>query len=243
VPGLDDMLRGGIPAGSATLVLGTPGAGKTLTGLHFLVEGARRGEPGLVATFHEAPAELAAKGAGVGLALAPLLEGGLIRVLWQPGAEQSADAWARELLAQVAEHRPRRIFLESLVELERLLHGTPERLAPFLGALLGRLRAAGATVLLSAEIGSVVGQEVRMPALSAAIDNAVLLRYVELRSHLHRLLSIIKIRDSDYDTAIREFRISSRGLEVAATFESAEAILTGAARTLVPPGRGDATGP
>ena len=82
-----------------------------------------------------------------------------------------------------------------------------------------------------------------MPTLSAAIDNAVLLRYVELRSHLHRLLSIIKIRDSDYDTAIREFRISDRGLEVAATFESAEAVLTGAARALVPPGRGDVAGP
>ena len=41
--------------------------------------------------------------------------------------------------------------------------------------------------------------------------------------------------ESRYDTSIREFRITDAGLEVASTFESAEAILTGHGRTL-PPG-------
>ena len=99
------------------------------------------------------------------------------------------------------------------------------------------------TTLLSAEVSTVDGQEVRVPALSAAVDNAVLLGYVELRSHVHRLLSIIKVRDSDYDASIREFVISGRGLEVAATFESAEALLTGAARVLPWSGRGGALEP
>ena len=58
-----------------------------------------------------------------------------------------------------------------------------------------------------------------------------LLRQVELRSQLFRLLSILKVRSSDYDSAIREFQISRRGIEVAATFESADDILTGVART------------
>jgi circadian clock protein KaiC len=236
VVGLDEMLRGGLPAGSTTLVLGTPGAGKTLAGLHFLVAGARRGEPGLVATFHEPPDALATKGAGVGLELGAHLESGLLRVLWQPAAEQSLDAWAHELLRLVDQHRPCRVVLESLVELERLVRHAPERLAPFLTALVGRLTAAGATTLVTAEIGTVIGQEVRVPTLSAAVDNALLLRYVELRSQLHRLVSIIKVRESDYDTAIREFRITAAGLDVAATFESAEAVLTGAARLIGPAG-------
>jgi circadian clock protein KaiC len=243
VAGFDDMLRGGVPVGSTTLVLGSPGAGKTLSGLHFVVEGARRGEPGLVATFQESPPELVAKAAGVGLDLGRHVDAGLVRILWQPAAEQLPDAWARGLLALVAEHRPRRLSLESLAELERLLHFAPERLAPFLTALVRRLSAAGVTTLLSAEVGTVVGQEVRVPTLSAAVDNAVLLRYVELRSHLHRLLSIIKVRDSAFDASIREFVISGRGLEVAATFESAEAVLTGAARALPSSGRGGAVEP
>jgi circadian clock protein KaiC len=242
VGGLDDMLRGGLPAVSTTLILGTSGAGKTLSGLHFLIQGAQQGEPGLIATFQETADELVAKAAGVGLDLATHLESGLLRVLRQASVELEADAWAHELLESVAQHRPRRIVVESLVELERLLSRAPERVAPFLTALGRRLKTAGATTLVSAEIGVVVGQELRIPTLSAAVDNALLLRYVELRSQLHRLLSIIKVRDSDYDTAIREFRITSDGLTVAATFDSAETILTGAARLHGQPSRGDADG-
>jgi circadian clock protein KaiC len=57
------------------------------------------------------------------------------------------------------------------------------------------------------------------------------LRYVELRSRLYRLISIMKMRESRYDTSIREFSITDEGLEVASSFESAEQILSGLART------------
>jgi circadian clock protein KaiC len=40
----------------------------------------------------------------------------------------------------------------------------------------------------------------------------------------------MKMRESGYDPAIREFRITDNGIEVASTFTSAEAILTGIAR-------------
>ena len=46
-PGLDEMLGGGLPRGSATVVQGGTGTGKTLLGLQFLLEGARNGEPGI----------------------------------------------------------------------------------------------------------------------------------------------------------------------------------------------------
>lgn len=60
-------------------------------------------------------------------------------------------------------------------------------------------------------------------------DNILFLRYVELQSQLYRLISLLKVRGSDYDSAIREFRISSKGIEVASTFASVQAILTGIA--------------
>jgi circadian clock protein KaiC len=41
---------------------------------------------------------------------------------------------------------------------------------------------------------------------------------------------VIKVRDSDYDTSLREYRITSRGIELADTFQSAESILTGDAK-------------
>jgi circadian clock protein KaiC len=46
---LDSMLGGGLMPLSTTIVMGTPGAGKTILGLHFLMEGAARGERSLFA--------------------------------------------------------------------------------------------------------------------------------------------------------------------------------------------------
>jgi circadian clock protein KaiC len=76
------------------------------------------------------------------------------------------------------------------------------------------------------------------PELANVVETVILLRYVELGSQLHRLISIMKIRESRYDTSLREFRITDGGLEVAASFESAEAILTGHARRSAPAANG-----
>ena len=60
VEGLDDILGGGVTANRLYLVEGTPGTGKTTFSLQFLLEGARRGEPGLYVTLSETEGELRA---------------------------------------------------------------------------------------------------------------------------------------------------------------------------------------
>ena len=58
VPGLDDMLGGGLPAGYSLLVVGPSGSGKTILATEFLAEGVRRGEPGVIAAFEKSPSQL-----------------------------------------------------------------------------------------------------------------------------------------------------------------------------------------
>jgi circadian clock protein KaiC len=60
VPGLDLALGGGLPRGRTTLVLGSPGAGKTILALQALAQGARNGEPGVFLTFEESPSDILA---------------------------------------------------------------------------------------------------------------------------------------------------------------------------------------
>ena len=45
MPGIDDILRGGLPPDCLYMIAGTPGSGKTTLGMQFLLEGVRRGEP------------------------------------------------------------------------------------------------------------------------------------------------------------------------------------------------------
>ena len=235
VPGLDTMLGGGLLPFSSTLVMGTPGSGKTLLGLSFLMEGASRGERGVLAGFHETPPDLIATAAGIGLDLQGAIEAGLIRVLWDPPLELSADAWAWRLLDIVGEHRPQRAFLDALSDIQSFIV-SPRRIATYTAALTNELRGRGVTSLIAAEIDAPGDDElvVPVPAASATMDNAILLRHVELRSSLHRLVSVLKARQRGTDPAIREFVITDQGIVVSGQFPAASGLLTG---------RADAAGP
>ena len=68
---------------------------------------------------------------------------------------------------------------------------------------------------------------VPIPAVSATMDNGVLLRTVELHSRLRRLVSVIKARQSAVDPAIREFTVGGGGIVVGEPFAGAARLLTG----------------
>ena len=121
-------------------------------------------------------------------------------------------------------HQITRVFLDG-IEGFRGAAVHPERFTFFVAALTSHLRKLGATTVFSEEI-DLYGAEIRHAlGVSAFIENVILLRYGELRSQLYRLISIIKLRESSYDSAIHELSISSHGLEVTASSKSAENIL------------------
>ena len=243
---LDDMLRGGLVEGSSTALMGAPGAGKTVLGMQFLHEGARRGEASLYFGMFEPAPRFIAKAEGIGLALGRHVKSGTLEVIAQPSLEQSIDGLAEQLMESIARRQVKRLFIDG-VDGFRAATAFPDRLTRFFAALVRELRRLGVTTLLSEEIDLFAPRiEASHRDISAIFDNVLLLRHVELRSQLYRLFSILKVRDSDYDSAMREFRITSKGLVLAESFDSAEAILSGYARTVTeapldisaPPARG-----
>lgn len=228
---LDQMLRGGLVSYSSTLLFGSPGSGKTLLGLHFLHDGAVRGERGLHISFSETAARLVAKGRMVGLDIGPDVSAGLTRLEMRAATETLPDQLASDILTLVREHGAKRVFIDGMEPLSQqpLDEGRRQR---FLTALLGQLLSCRATVVATQQTNTMFGGDLHPPVrdVEAIVDNVIFLRYFELRSQLYRMLSVLKTRESDCDHALREFSISSDGLDVAATFQSAEAILTGQPR-------------
>ena len=137
------------------------------------------------------------------------------------------------LLAAVQRHGTQRLFIDSLSGfLDTAVY--PDRVTRLFVALTNALRAQGVTLVFALETPQLFGGGSEGPSsgVSSRVDNILFLRYVELYSQLYRLISIVKIRESGYDSTIREFKVTPQGLDVASTFASAEAILTGIARPL-----------
>src|SRR5688572_11806722 len=79
IQGFDEITRGGLPRGRATLVCGGPGSGKTNFGLEFVIRGATQfNEPGVIITFEETPEELAQNIASLGFDLNRLMRDGKV---------------------------------------------------------------------------------------------------------------------------------------------------------------------
>ena len=230
VPELDMMLGGGILPHSSTAVIGTPGAGKTILGLSFLYEGATKGERGLFVGFHETAEELVSTAEGIGRDLRPFVDNGSVRVLWTPPLELSADSWAWQVLAAVEEQRPRRIFIDALTDVQRVMV-SPDRMSTFLAALVNELRARAATTVIANEIDAFTDDNltVPIPAASATMDNGILLRHVEIDGHLRRLVSVLKVRQAASDPAIREMEITEGGIVISQPFRAVSGLLAGRA--------------
>lgn len=229
IPGLDAMLAGGLQESSATLILGTPGAGKTLLGLHFLAEGARKGERGLIASFNETQSALASTADRAGMELGQHFDSGRVRVAWRAPLELAPDEWAWQILAVVEEHRSRRLVIDAFSDLVSLF-AIPERKSVFAPALANQLRDRGVTTLFLLELDALVGPVLTIPVqnLSATMDNGILLRTVEVGSSLRRMVSVVKERQTGFDPTIREIVIGPHGIEVKDPFD-ANALLTGSA--------------
>jgi circadian clock protein KaiC len=158
-------------------------------------------------------------------------------ILWQAQGENAQDGLAHRLLDAVARRGVRRLFIDGLGGfIEASVE--PERIGRFFAVLVNELRARGVTVLYTMETRDVFGPGVEVPVLgiSSIVESLIAMRYVEHRSRSRRLLSVVKVRDSGFDPALREFVIKDgSGISIAGTFEGAEELLSGFARDRRPP--------
>jgi circadian clock protein KaiC len=228
---LDVMLGGGLPASSTTMVMGPSGTGKTTLGLQFLAK-CSEAEPGLLFGFYETPPRLNAKIGAICPSLAPLIASGAVEVLWQPPMDDLLDAYGERVLRAVHRRKVRRLFIDGLGAFKQAAGSEPGRIGNFLTALMNEMRVLGVTTLYTLEVPDLMGPAIRSPIgdLSSLAENLLMLRFVELRSRLYRLISILKVRDSQFDPSLHEYATSGQGLVIDATSDSAERIMTGYAR-------------
>lgn len=238
LPALDAMLAGGIPRTTCTLLAGSLGTGKTLLSIYFALAGVRAGEQVVFLGFRESREQLlqAAEPFEIGPEVARALEpGGGLTFLEVPPIKVNADILADRLLNDIERTGAQRLVIDSIAELERaiLRSADPQRLEDYLAALLRALRTHQVTALLLKESDKALAAtlDFSSDALSVLAENVLLLQQMPFQGQLHRILSVLKLRFSDHDSRLREFRITAPiGLEVLQDNQSARGVLGGITR-------------
>jgi circadian clock protein KaiC len=214
IAGWDRLTNGGVGKGSTTALLGNPGVGKTLMGLHFIYEGLQRGEHCLIVGFYESPPRLLEKARSIGIDLRTYFDSGALQIVWHPPLEVLVDSLAQSVLRNVAQRSVSRVLIDGIDGLrEIVMHEGRSR--SFLAALVNELRVRNATTFFTQEL-PYFGQTSTQnePSASMLFENIILMRYVEINGINRRQIGVLKLRENSYDAANHILLISDKGMSI-----------------------------
>jgi circadian clock protein KaiC len=220
VPGLDGILGGGLTPHRIYLIEGEPGAGKTTTGLQFLLEGVRRGENVVYITLAESREELSAVAASHGWDIGAIhvhevlpgedLLATADRPMFHASEVEMADT-LRTILQVVEDRKPTRVVLDSLSELQ-LLADTPLRYRRQVLALKQFFSHRRCTVLLLDDRTASAAGDLQVRSIAHGVIQ--LDHTVKDYGSERRRLRIVKHRGRDVVGGLHDYNLERGGMVV-----------------------------
>jgi circadian clock protein KaiC len=208
---VDEMLDDGYIGGTSTICAGPTGTGKTLLGMHFILEGTQHGERGLIATLQENPSQLERIVKGFGWTL----DDERIEVLYRSPVDVYIDEWVYDVLRAVERSNARRVVIDSLTDLA-FVTGDEQRFREYIYSLIQRLSRRGVSLFMTSELPDLFGVAGVTPAGAPSLcDNVILLRYANDEQKIRRTITVLKTRASGHQSDVREYSIDGHGIVVA----------------------------
>jgi circadian clock protein KaiC len=223
VPGLDEMLGGGLPRGYSLLVAGPSGSGKSVLAASFLAEGARHGEAGVLVAFEQRPNRVRNR------VLIDLIADGRVTLLDSQAPDLSIDEIVYLLVAEIRRHQARRVVIDSLSGFELALAPTfRDDFRESLLRLVTALSNTGVSVLMTSELEDRYTDLRFSPYGTAFLTDAIIVqRYIEVESRLRRVTAVVKVRASAHSDDLREYTIDATGIHVGQKLPEQEGLLGG----------------
>ncbi len=229
VPGMDEMIGGGVIAGDAVMLTGPAGSGKSTVATQFMVAGLAHGETGVIAVFEEYPEEYLARANARNPEVGKMLKAGKLELIYLRPLDLSVDEALAAILEAVERLKAKRVVIDSLSGFEVALAPTfREDFRESLYRLVGTLTATGVTVFMTAEVSEAFS-EARFTSenVSFITDEIIVQRYVEIRGELRRVMAVIKMRGSDHTHEFRSYEVTAKGVVVGDPLTEYDGIITG----------------
>jgi len=229
VPAMDAMLGGqGFFRGSSVLLSGTAGVGKTSLSCHAVDACCRRGERCLYFAFEESEAQLLRNMRSIGLDLEPWVKKGLLRFQVARPTMNGLEFHLTSIYKQVETFRPRLVIVDPITSF--LSSGTDAEASSMMIRLVDYLKSRQITALLTNLNHAGSALEQTNVSISSLIDTWLLLQDLELNGERNRGLYILKSRGMAHSNQIREFLLTSKGIQLTEVYLGPEGVLTGSAR-------------
>ena len=223
---LDEMCGGGFFRDSVILVSGATGTGKTLLVTEFIAGGFEAGERCLLFAFEESRDQLFRNAAAWGMDFDSMEKEERLRVVNRYPHAMAMEDHLVEMMQIIDEFKPNRVAVDSLSALERT--ASLRSFREFIITLTSQLKRDEIAGLFTSTTPSLLGGgSVTEKHISTLTDSIILLRYVESFGRMRRSMTVLKMRGSEHDTAIREYTIDHEGMHIGEPFRDVSGILSG----------------
>ena len=222
---LDTMLDGdGYYRGGSMLITGTPGSGKTTLAASFMRAGCERGERALLFAFEESPEQLMRNQRSVGIDLREHVDSGLLRIRSTRPAAHGLEAHLASIVHDLDAFDPQLVVIDPLSAFGTVGPDREAMLTRLVDLLKSRTITAVCTCLTTSP------EDVSSLGISSVIDAWLNLASLEVNGERNRSLTIIKARGTGHSNQVREFVMSSAGIELIDVYTGGAEIVMGSAR-------------
>ena len=229
VPALDQMFGGrGYYRGSSILLSGTAGTGKTSLTAHFVNAACARGERCAFFSFEESLTQIVRNMRSIGIDLQQWIDKGLLYVAAARPTMFGLEMHLVKIHQLVEEFRPSIVVVDPVTGL--LQSGSASETRSMLLRLVDFLKERQITALMTTLNASTDALERTEVDISSLVDAWLLLRDIESGGERNRGLYILKARGLAHSNQIREFLLTSHGVELRDVYLGDAGLLTGSAR-------------
>jgi circadian clock protein KaiC len=213
VPGLDNLLQGGLPRGVSLAVAGSSGTGKTVLGLQFLAKGAMDyGEKGIFLSMEETPSQLIANSLRFNWDLRSLQEQDMVKIIYKPLSSMEIDETIIWLGEKVKSLGARRLVIDSIygffsrIDNAAVLHEKFYCLVTYLNSL-------NCTNFLISPAWELADSG-KVEVIHSVVQGTILLKSILLKNRRVRQLEIYKMRGVNHAMGNHLLEINNSGVQV-----------------------------
>lgn len=224
---LDAMMEGkGYYKGSSVLITGQAGTGKSSFGAEFAKDACQNGMKALFITFEESPSQIIRNMRSIGIDLEPYVDKGLLKIYADRPTSYGLEMHLVMLIKLVNEFKPEAVVLDPISSL--MMIGEEVEVRSTLVRMVDFLKMKNVTTLFTDLKSSERPNQSSM--VSSLVDAWILLEAVEANGENNRILRLVKSRGMAHSNLIREFHITSNGIDLIPPYVGPSGVLTGSAR-------------